>query len=169
MGRDTNTKNNQRVVTQLLAIGILQLEASDEDACEGKWRVIHSNFIPTSICYCYFHTLFVKTTHAPGNHSSNSDNFHPKFTILMHYSWSPTQNTPLSRAKTSLGILAGNWKPLPIHHLQNTASPTQWLNTKTGLSWNSPCPPYRSITQISVAGVCCLHRGIQPLTQVIYM
>ena len=36
MGRDTNTKNNQLVVTQLLAIGILQLEASDEDACEGK-------------------------------------------------------------------------------------------------------------------------------------
>ena len=75
----------------------------------------------------------------------------------------------LVRAKTSLGILAGNWKPLPIHHLQNTASPTQWLNTKTGLSWNSPRPPYRSITQISVAGVCCLLRGIQPLTQVIYM
>ena len=76
---------------------------------------------------------------------------------------------PLVRPKTSLGILAGNWKLLPIQHLQNTASPTQWLNTKTGLSWNSPRPHYRSITQISVAGVCCFLRGIQPLTQVIYM
>ena len=65
---------------------------------------------------------------------------------------------PLVRVMKSLGILMWNWRPLPIHHLRNTLSPLQWLNTTSESSNLILQPSIQKLRQVHPFGAsgCCL-------------